>query len=89
MKKEPEILEGEIVSDVSANSTNSQKNKTRFNFNFRAPPNFSAFQHSTNNCNNCCGLTVLLLVLALILKNWLLVPLAFLLPVWLFFRKRP
>jgi len=80
LNKETEILEGEIILD-----TPKQKKREYSNFHTMG---FSPHIKINNNCATSCTTFIVSIVLAIIFKNGLLLLLAFLLPSWIFSRRR-
>jgi uncharacterized membrane protein len=74
-EKDPEILEGEVVSGVSHSQHEKKNSQNYFPF-----PKLVKLK---TNCTLGCLIFLALIVIAIVAKSWLVFLLAFLLPAWL------
>lgn len=80
MKKEPEILEGEVLTNFPHKAKPKSEPKSGTRFGTYATSNFLPFLQLQNNCRTCFGFGILIILLAILFKSWPLVFLIFLVP---------
>lgn len=82
-EKKEEVLEGEVVGkEVDPKATKKQQQEIpKINFSFGAVP---IIKRLKRNCLIGTVLFVALIAAAIYTKNWWFVPLAFVLPLWIF-----
>lgn len=81
MKKEPEVLEGEVISQQKATK------KEKAHSQATGAINFLPLQKLQQNCGTCLGLVAVILLLAILLKSWLLAFLILIVPFLVFNRR--